>query len=119
MSIVKSIALSIMLGVVSYGSTYKCTALSDINTQEILPIASTVSISHNLVSVNVDGVGKFHYRHVSKTPMGLMFYEGVDNVGYLVYSKLNPDLMLLGLSTAIVGCVKQTIQCGNSAKVKQ
>lgn len=106
MSIVKSIALSIMLGVVSYGSTYKCTALSDINTQEILPIVSTISISHSNASVDTDGVGKFYYRYVSNTPMGLMVYEGINNGGYLVYSRLNPEMVLLGLSTAISGCKK-------------
>lgn len=101
----KSIALSIMLGVVSYGNTYKCTELFSTTTLEALPVVSTVSISESKASVSIDGIGKFHYKYTARTPM--IIYGGVDNGGYLAYSKLNPEMMLLSGSTAISGCVKQ------------
>lgn len=108
MSTLKSMVIMGIMVSVSMSDTFKCTTLGDVGTQELLPIASTVSIAGNKASVNIDGIGSFSYRYQLKSPMGLMVYDGVDNGGYLSYSKLDPDIMILSNTTAISGCKRIT-----------
>lgn len=99
----KKLVLLVALATILSAQVFKCTYMSDLDGTNNVQVNTTVTLGKT-ASMQVDGVGTFHYKFKGLRPTGHTEYQGTDNEGYLFYNKLTPSVILVSDNTYIGGC---------------